>query len=152
MTVILVGELNPYGSDPKYALYPQPPNSAGGRLCEKILGMRRRDYVALDRVNLCTGHWSMPAARAHATKLREGRAEDPIFVLLGRKVATAFGLPGEDFFTCGWWGSLFEREARWLLLPHPSGRCLVWNDRTAITRTRVALRILAPDLPLGADS
>jgi hypothetical protein len=27
--VIFVGEMNPYGGDPKFALYPMPPGSAG---------------------------------------------------------------------------------------------------------------------------
>ena len=36
---IIVGEANPYGGDPAYALYPIPENSAGGRLCRLIMAL-----------------------------------------------------------------------------------------------------------------
>lgn len=56
---ILVGEANPYGGDPRYALYPLPENSAGGRLCRLILKLEVRQYLrSFDRRNLCaTKRW-----------------------------------------------------------------------------------------------
>lgn len=63
MKPLLVGEQNPYGADPKFALYPYPENSAGGRLCFKVFGLTRHEYLArFDRVNLCSGKWSMSRA------------------------------------------------------------------------------------------
>ena len=35
--VVLVGEQNPYGPDPEFALYPAPEGSSGHRLCCQIL-------------------------------------------------------------------------------------------------------------------
>jgi hypothetical protein len=40
--IVLVGESNPYGADPYYALYPAPDGSAGHRLCCLVLGMTRK--------------------------------------------------------------------------------------------------------------
>jgi len=54
MRPVLVGEANPWGSDPFYALYPYPERYAGWRLCHLILGLYRRTYLGyFDRVNLC---------------------------------------------------------------------------------------------------
>lgn len=61
---ILVGEANPYSSHPDFALYPDPPYSAGGRLCRLLLQMDTDDYLlAFERVNLCPSKWSMPDDR-----------------------------------------------------------------------------------------
>jgi hypothetical protein len=50
---LLVGEVNPYGGDPYYALYPAPDGCSGHRLCYLILGMRREDYLeSFERINL----------------------------------------------------------------------------------------------------
>lgn len=64
-TILLVGEVNPLSTKPEHALYPWPPNCTGERLQRLVLGVSRRDYLAgFDRVDLCTGRWSAPAARA----------------------------------------------------------------------------------------
>lgn len=36
---ILVGETNPYGGNPDYALYPDPPGSGGERLYAGVVGV-----------------------------------------------------------------------------------------------------------------
>lgn len=96
MRPLLVGESNPYGSDPRFALYPLPERSAGGRLCRLVLGMRMAEYLrAYDRANLCDGRWSAPTARSEAARLATTRAA-PI-VLLGARVASAFALDFEPF-------------------------------------------------------
>jgi hypothetical protein len=62
--VVLVGESNPYGADPRYALYPLPPQASGGRLA-RILGLSARQYLRAfpHRVNLLTtARWAAPAA------------------------------------------------------------------------------------------
>lgn len=141
--VWLIGENNPYGPDPQFALYPLPERSAGGRLCSVILGMRRPDYLsAFERVNLLSRpRWSAPAARAAASELLSrvpaGRIPDrDRVILLGRRVFDAC------FDGCAW--ESFAKFGRFLSLPHPSGLSRAWNDPTAIPRARAAVVELAP--------
>ncbi len=139
MKPLLVGELNPYGADPRYALFPYPERSAGGRLCHKILQTHRADYLRrFDRVNLCTGSWSLKEARLRAYTLWQERQQpgnDGKLILLGTKVAAAFahhltGDFGRPFETVG---------AQVLVLPHPSGLCRLWNEPGAYERARDAV-------------
>ena len=69
MTVVLVGESNPHSADPCHALYPLPPNAAGGRLA-RVLGLPPREYLSAfpDRRNLLPqkAKWSAPLARRAA--------------------------------------------------------------------------------------
>lgn len=143
--VVLVGELNPYGADPRYALYDEPPQSAGGRMRRLVCGLPRREYLRLGRVNLCAGKWSTPAARERARILSD-MAEHPAFVLLGRRVARAFGTDLEPF---AW--RRFE-SATLVALPHPSGLCRVWNEPGAFERARAVLREACPEVPWGSES
>lgn len=138
---LFVGEMNPYGSDPYYALYCQPEFSSGGRL-RKILGLTRHKYVSLYRTNLCNGRWSLRSARSRANRILA--SEDPRFdviATLGRKVQKAFGLGLADFFTT------VEHTGRtFVVLPHPSGLSRAWNDPSATTRTRQLLSEICPEL------
>jgi hypothetical protein len=61
------------------------------------------------------------------------------FLLLGRKVASAFG------------GDVLPFQARGPLIsiPHPSGRCLEWNDPAAVLSVRALLRNACPSIPWG---
>ena len=137
MRIVLVGEANPYGSDPTMALYPMPENSAGQRLCCNILGMWRRVYLqTFERVNLCPSVWSIREARTNAAKLLMGGGK---FMLFGSKVCSGFGVPFIPFTI---------KDDVLLRLPHPSGRNLIWNDETAIPRVR---RIVAEFVPEVAD-
>jgi hypothetical protein len=129
---LIVGEHNPYGSDPHFALYPAPAGSAGARLAV-ILAMRRGQYLeAFDRVNLLTrDRWSLPLAREAAARLAHRRR-----VLLGAKVCAAHGVDFAPFHRVagdGWWG---------VVLPHPSGRCRIWNDAGSSDLARAAVRKL----------
>lgn len=128
--VLLVGESNPHSSDPRHALHPHPPGAAGSRLC-KILGMQPCEYLEkFDRVNLLrTAEWSPVKARNAARKLTHRRR-----ILLGARVAAAHGIKFYPFcrFT-------LEDDVRVLILPHPSGRCRIWNDRTAFVSAREAI-------------
>ena len=141
---LLVGEDNPYGGDPRYALFCEPPNSAGGRLCRLVLGLTRREYVdRYDRVNLCSGKWDIREARVTAARLLEERRE--VLVLLGAKVSSAFGLAYEPFAVkrdhVPEGSSLFStRTVTLVQLPHPSGRCRAWNEPGAFERAREVLR------------
>jgi len=127
---LLVGELNPYGVAPAYALYPLPINAAGYRL-QRILGLGMRDYLRkFDRVNLCSRRWEMSVARARADRITaEQRQSGRAVILLGFKVCRAFGVEYVPFSaTCGL-----------RVLPHPSGRCRVWNQPGAERRARELL-------------
>lgn len=149
MRPLLVGEQNPYGRDPRYALYPEPPNSAGGRLCRLVMGLTVKRYISLfDRVNLCAGNWSAREARETALRLRgeSSRAGDArVTVLLGKRVCTAFERPFEPFTTnvgtCD--------VVKFVVLPHPSGLSRAWNEPGAHERARAVLRE-AGVLPLPA--
>ncbi len=147
--ILLVGENNPYGSDPEFALYCYPPGCAGYRL-RRILGLPQHQYLALHRKNLCDGDWSARDARARALELLSPTASWSVMVLLGRKVAGAFeqvALGGDPLVAfsiraCSSGTTLIS-------LPHPSGRNLVWNQPWARARARAILRELVPDLPWG---
>lgn len=136
---ILVGESNPYGADPYYALYPSPDGSAGWRLCCLIFRMHRKDYLeSFERVNLCAGPWRVREAREKASELavREGAR----LVLCGSKVCSAFGLPFQPFHEVEQQGG-----GRMLILPHPSGLCRLWTHEAFKTARRVVVE-LAPEL------
>jgi len=133
---LLVGELNPYGADPEFALYPAPDGCSGHRLCCLILGMQRRAYLdSFDRVNLCSDKWSLKQARQAAYDLFSPQPERR-FILLGSKVCSAFGV---DF-------KPFVRSEEFLILPHPSGLCRLWNEVNAVAMARAAVLAIAPEL------
>jgi hypothetical protein len=129
MKPLLVGELNPYGADPDFALYPSPPGCAGDRLCRLVMELGKEEYLErFDRVNLCEGKWMMRIARIEAYKIT--KSEVSKVVLLGRKVATAFDCELQPF----------RHDSRFVALPHPSGLCRAWNESGAFRRAREALR------------
>ena len=149
MKPLLVGELNPYGSDPAFALYHTPENSAGGRLCRLVMGLRRLDYErSYDRANLCAGKWSAKPARERAAALLSERLRGaaggppPVVVLLGARVCSAFGRDYQPF--CHYETSedvLGESgEVSYVVLPHPSGLCRLWNAPGSFGRARESLR------------
>src|SRR6185369_14546902 len=114
-----------------------PDGCSGHRLCCLILGMHQDDYLqAFDRVNLCRGKWSIKAARAKTMEL-PGR-----LILLGSKVASAFGYPFKPFRLYG----------HHLMLPHPSGLCRLWHEPMAFAGARLAVAELVPEVTdlLGA--
>jgi hypothetical protein len=126
---LLVGELNPYqqAEVEHYALYPYPERSAGGRLCRVILGLDPHLYLrSYARHNLCSGKWSVPAARRAAAGLVDRYPATLPIVLLGARVAEAFGQPFEPF----------RRRGRFVQLPHPSGLSRLWNESGTFERAR----------------
>lgn len=135
--IILVGEANPYGTDPQYALYPLPERASGDRLCTLIIQLDRQEYLRrFERVNLCPSKWSIKEARVNAEKLRtRAKTEDGILVLLGSKVHTTFDWTFNPFTV-----TYLDPKGHYVSLPHPSGLCRVWNEPGALDRARVALR------------
>jgi len=146
---LLVGELNPYGSDPRMALFPRPRLAAGNRL-RLHLGLTDQQYLDLfDRANLCVGKWSTKEARSRALELfAEGyRLGRPAIVLLGAKVSAAFrSAVLKDAYSnsteacAGFFRVLDAVGPKVVLLPHPSGRSRVWNDPTSRDKAREVLR------------
>lgn len=126
-SLLLVGELNPYGACADYALYPSPEGSAGERL-GRILELSLAQQVGAWRANLCRGAWSIRQARASARRLLAGPWTTHL--LLGVKVrgayAGALGLRERaldalrDRLTVG--------EVRWEL---PTGHRLALDDVAA---------------------
>ena len=150
---VFIGELNPYGGDPHYALIDYPAGCAGERMRRLVCGLSSDRHVALPRYNLCRGKWSIAAARAEAIRIARFHPDD-VVVLLGRKVASAFGVGALDPFM------LFDVEPprvarfpaplmRTVLLPHPSGLCRLWHVSGAFTRARSLLAEACPDVPWG---
>jgi hypothetical protein len=141
---LLVGEANPYGADPYYALYPLPERASGHRLCTLIMGLGHGEYLrSFERVNLCPQRWSAPVARARATEIMNGDHEK--VVLLGKKVAEAFGFKDRAPFTVDSETKFASSSGEWrariyVLLPHPSGLCRAWNAPGAFLRARTALQ------------
>lgn len=128
--LVFVGELNPYGADPFFALYHLPRNASGNRLRE-ILGLSDVEYSTITKVNLCTGKWSMPKARQEAADLLLTQFGGAI-VALGSKVRDAFGGP-----------AFFETQQRagttLISLPHPSGLNRMWDAPGSRERARALL-------------
>lgn len=147
--VWLIGENNPYGPDPRFALYCEPPHSAGGRLRRLILGMTERDYLrSFERRNLLAqDRWSAPAARAAAAALRAQMTAEDRVILFGRRVFDAWS-------AAQWWRwRPFEAylmdsapHEQVLALPHPSGLSRAWNEPGAFLRARQAVGDFVPHL------
>jgi hypothetical protein len=148
--VLLLGEDNPYGSDPSFSLYCYPPRCAGYNL-RRILGLPQHQYLGLHRANLCDGTWSNKRARERASELLVPLSSHPVIVMLGRKVTDAMRraamIDGEivPFSTKGCCPGLTL-----VSLPHPSGRnAAMWNPK-ARARAREILRELVPSVPWGS--
>lgn len=136
MRAVLVGELNPYGADPKFALYPLPKGASGHRLCTMVMGLPMTDYMQnYIRVDLCTGQWSMCSARARAKNILKEYKDLP-FVLLGRKVTRAFKLEYIPYYVY----DLRPYNITGCVLPHPSGLNRIWHEPESIDKARAALR------------
>lgn len=144
MKPLLVGECNPHGADPRFALWPDPPGCAGHRLCHRVMGLEPDDYLArFDRANLCKRKWSLVEARRSATALWCGREDGSVLVLLGAKVSSAFGYEEFRPFTVNshsWLEFDDLRRGRVVVLPHPSGLSRAWNALGAFERARATLR------------
>lgn len=139
-----IGESNPYQRDPvqaqRYALYFEPPESAGGRLCRWVLGMEERSYLrSLERRNLCNGNWSIVRAREAVAALNlEMGAEDRVLLFGGKVWSAFFRTPKYE---------PFRVQGRFLSLPHPSGRnAEVWGNFLSWSRCRAAVAQHVPHL------
>ncbi len=118
------------------ALHPDPPQSAGGRLCFVVMGLDRETYLrGFDRVDLCCPKWVLSIARRKAAQLLAEREPGDVLVLCGTKVATAFSLPLKPF-------TIYRGDGLpvRVVLPHPSGTSAEWLRPGAAERAREVLR------------
>jgi hypothetical protein len=100
-----------------------------------------------ERYNLCVGTWDRERAKVRAAQILNDHAGQPerVLVLLGRKVAEAFGLADMPAFS----SRQIIGGPRVVVLPHPSGRNMTWNDPASVARARLAIRTACPDFPVG---
>lgn len=137
-----MGEDNPFGEDPRFALYPYPERASGGRLA-RILGLEPREYLRLfDRANLCRGRWAIREAREGAAQIFWRNAgHDRAIVLLGRKVVAAFSACDLDRILLRPFAFVrIPGGPTYASLPHPSGRNTIWNDPSTRESARSLLR------------
>jgi uracil-DNA glycosylase len=148
--VLLVGEDNPLSSHPSDTLVPWPEGCSGHRLLN-ILGLAEETYLALHRANLCRGRWSTAEAKRRAALLiADPSAPWRVIVMLGRKVANAFGCKGVTPFSCvDVPGTELDGPMRLVTLPHPSGRNTIWTIRAKVEQARALMREVAPEVPWG---
>lgn len=135
----IIGEAPGPNTSPKLPVFPFPASSAGGRLLT-YSGMKPADYLSrFWRKNLFTLYlkgWCAPAARELASYIEREIGERGISraLLLGGRVGAAFGVGGL-------WSSMKTSGGiTYLVVPHPSGRCRVYNDESARRRARAAIR------------
>ena len=134
---LIVGESTPYGTDPEFVLHPYPPKASGDRLCRVIMGLRPSEYIKkFDRTNLCDGAFKMIPAKKEAERLVMEHNADQ-FVLLGAKVAAAFGLKYEPLAV----KRPFMLGPDLLMLPHPGALNRIWNNPGYMEEVRCFLRM-----------
>ena len=133
--ILFIGESNPYGDDPSFALYDEPEGASGHRL-RTILGLSRDVYLGpqIERVNLCKGKFSLKSARRAATTIAVRARDYKAVICLGAKVRNAFGFSDIQFFDL-----LRLESAIFACLPHPSGRNLIWSDPASTNKARALM-------------
>lgn len=125
---LLVGE-----ADPPCGV---PMMGRSGRFLAGLVGMELGEFLrAFECVNLLPrdgpragkGRRFGPAELAEASRrARSLRLRGRVVVLAGKRVAAAFGLPDPPWLTDVWLG---RGEWSCVVVPHPSGIVLWWNDR-----------------------
>lgn len=99
---------NPHSANPRCALHPRPKGASGSRL-QKMSGLSESEYLRrFDRRNVSTHGTTLP--------------ENATVVLLGDAVRQRFGLKKLLILPQVKDGRTFRQ------IPHPSGRCLAYND------------------------
>lgn len=136
---IIVGMNNPLSVEPRAALLPYPRGSAGWnlwRMASDVCGVSRSEFRrSFEFVNLCDDRiWNPIAARAKYETLESAWAGRRV-LLMGRAVLGVLWLntPPYDLR----WRS--GRPYLWCSLPHPSGLCREYNNKTF--RLAVGLRL-----------
>lgn len=143
---LLIGEAPGPNTNPKLPLFPEPSNSAAGRLL-RYADVDHVDYMGkFVRMNLCREVWSAREAYAGRVTaiawLLDGQnwhGGRPLRVLLlGARVARAWachGTFGSKTFVFP--DTSVKLDVAWI--PHPSGRCHHYNERRNQLRARRAV-------------
>ena len=132
---MLVAMNNPLSDAAWYALYPAPVGCAGHRLWRMLAEtaehhgdepITRQHYIeAFDRRNVLSAReWSAAEARRAAGALRT-ELRGRVVGVLGVATLKALRLPRHPW---GKWVNIVSEDLRYVLLPHPSGRCHEYND------------------------
>lgn len=147
---VLVGEVNPYSDRPFAALLDVPAGASGDRLRRLVMGVETRRYRAWARYDLCVGTFTPAAARERADELAAQHRDD-VIIVLGRKVADAFGLNVPPFTYCRALPGMapLPGTGAFVVLPHPSGRNSTWGDPRSFARARKVLAEALPGVPWG---
>lgn len=134
MKPLIVGESpNPSVNTTHSVLDPRVPNGSGARLAN-IMGLTTDEFVhKFSRVNICIAKFDKSAARNNALVLKSSSLYEK-FVLLGKNVAESFGFKYEPF-------TVKRSRAYFVILPHPSGKCRIWNAPESFNMARKALHI-----------
>jgi hypothetical protein len=124
---VLVGLHNPQSDYPQFALYPLPGGCTGNHIWKMLnsrTGATQEDYCRwFDRRNLVDSKtWDEEAAYAAAPALWE-KLRGRTVVVLGQVARTVLQLPPVEPI---YWR--VDAGVRWCHLPHPSGRCMWYND------------------------
>jgi len=125
----------------------ESPNVRGKAAYETKAGKRLRTLlgnVEYPWVNLFEERperWSAARAREEASSvlLVDSEMAPTLFVLLGRRVATAFGKGDKEFLS-------LDRAFTdwWYIFPHPSGRSRWWNDpRNELAAVTVTMHVFS---------
>lgn len=123
---LILGIDNPHSSDPSDALRAERPGSTGRRL-QELTGMSVEGYYeAFDRANAVD-------LRVRRDAVLGGRT----VVVLGKQAWRVLGLSEAPFFT--------ERrsdvlDSTFVLIPHPSGLCRLYNEQAVRDRVASLLR------------
>jgi len=132
MKPLIVGLVNEKSWKPLDALEPYTPNGAGERLWQMlydVTGATKEEY--LDRFDRANVFESKTRSWRDVSSLVRTMMEDREVVVLGRHAWMLLGLN-----KCAW----FDKTGKCWLIPHPSGRCRMYN--TSSNRDRAG-RILA---------
>jgi hypothetical protein len=153
---LMIGEAPGPNTDARLPLFPEPRNSAAGRLL-RYTGVEPADWLGkLVRMNLCDGSWSARRATAGRAKavaylldeLNYYNGEPLRVLLLGRRVASAWACHGQFGYEehqyglnpCPTRGDVESDKVLHIAwIPHPSGKNLIYNDRRNQLRARRAV-------------
>jgi hypothetical protein len=111
------------------ALEPTDPSSAGGRLwamAREFGKLTPENYAAaFERINLVEGKWSGVEAKKAAPAMKQ-RLRGRVVVVLGMEVWTYMALPKRPKEIGV--GVSGPDGTTYYAVPHPSGKCLTYND------------------------
>jgi hypothetical protein len=139
--LVVVGMVNPLSTKSEFALWTQPPGCTGHRLWRMATartGITQRQWLRMtERMNLCTGVWSRPAAVARAEELWESLRNRTVLIL-GLDTWAAMRRQGDHLTRPLEW----MRDRDWAEVPHPSGLSHWYNKPPR----RLAVEIILGEL------